>query len=367
MEIQVFSPDYVYLGVISQATSVMYIEKFQDKGTFEVYHPLLNDPEFLMMCQKENIFVFDTGAGIAGIVDRFKKESNDKGSKLLIQGDLCEEYIYRRICWGLYQKTGTAGAIIGDMIKTQVISPTDVTRSMPDIVLDAGYELLGRTTSFQSTGGNVGENVASLCQANDLGYKMSYTPAEKRLHFKVYQGSDRTQGQHVLPACVFSAEYDNLISSAYTNSNHDLKNVALVAGEGEGKARKTVTVGAASGKARRESFVDARDIQSDDGSGVITPEDVINSRLKQRGEEYLAPLRSVESFDCEVSPLGNIRYNEDYFLGDKVTIEDLELGLRVDACISEVEHAFDTHGEALHITFGFGPLTLSQKLKTKVV
>ena len=146
-----------------------------------------------------------------------------------------------------------------------------------------------------------------------------------------------------------------------------MKNVALVAGEDSGVDRKTTSVGVASGKSRREYFVDARDIQSTNSDGMtISAEDYI-ALLKQRGTEKLADVRESQSFDCTVNTVGNIQYGQDYFLGDMVTVYDSLLNLQLNARISEVQHAFTSFGEEFYITFGFGPMTLTKKLRLKGV
>ena len=57
-------------------------------------------------------------------------------------------------------------------------------------------------------------------------------------------------------------------------------------------------------------------------------------------------------------------YGVDYSKGDKVIVQDADLGIQVIATISEVNENFDDEYELL-ITFGYTYPTLIQKIKQK--
>ena len=78
--------------------------------------------------------------------------------------------------------------------------------------------------------------------------------------FSLYAGLDHSYQQTTNPYVIFSPEFNNIITSTYTEDDIPFKNVALVAGVGEGDERVTISVGSASGLDRRELYVDARDI-----------------------------------------------------------------------------------------------------------
>lgn len=365
MDFYVFDSNYTPLGILSSPTSVDYIEKYNDLGTFEVHVPI--DENNVALMQTDNIILFDKTKGIAGVVAYISSEQSENSPTITMKGKLNEEYLYRRICWGLFEKTGTPKEIIQAMLDTQIINPSDEARKIDGIVLSFSTLLNEETISYQNTGGVVGENIASICTSNDLGFKLKYNPTQKTSEFQLYQGTDRTINQRQVPPVIFSVEYENILSSEYTLDSQDMKNVALVAGEGEGIERKTVSIGSTSGKNRREYFVDARDVQSIDDEGMEIPEDEYLSMLTQRGNEKLADLKTSQSFECSINTQGNVEYDKDYFLGDLVTIRDELLNIQLDARITEVEHAFSSTGEELYMTFGFGPLTLVKKLKIKGV
>lgn len=365
-ELIVFDKDYTPLGILPNITSSQYVEKFQSLGTFSVQMSLTE--RVAELCKPENVILFDQDNGIAGVISSISESVTEEEETLTVEGNLCAEYLYRRICWGQYSKTGTAQEIALDLISTQVSNPTEENRRIPDIVVDP-TPLTGLSqTSLQSTGEIVGEVIENLCLSSNIGYRAKYLPLQKQIQVGFYQGVDRTMSQKAVPPCIFATAFENLLTASYSTNRKEYKNLMLVAGAGEGKDRKTTVVGdtGISGKLRRELFVDARDIQEIDEEGSPIPENEYNQMLIQRGEERRAETKISESFDCTINPLGNLQYGVDYFLGDTVTIEVAKLGLTLSAVVTEVEVSETVEGREIYCTFGYGAPTLSQKIKRLV-
>lgn len=362
----VFDKDMNIVGIMPNIISLVYKEKHQGIGDFEMQVALTK--ETVKMSQTENIIVFDYDKGIAGVIGKIEEQINSEGNRLNISGNLCEEYLSRRICWGLYSKTGLPSQIISDMVNVNIISPTDDNRKIDNFEDITGTIEGEKSISFQSTGGILSENIVSICEANDLGFRLKVDLINKKLKYETYKGIDRTINQNKVPQCVFSLEFENITSALYSKNVKDSKNVFLVAGEGEGKDRKTVTVGDTNlkGKERIEYFVDARDLQSVDDEGATIPENEYLQMLTQRGEESKSEYKVVENFECEINPFGNLVYDKDFFLGDKVTaIIDL-FNLKIDVIITEASHTITYEGESVSFTFGYSALTLTNKLRKMV-
>ena len=132
-------------------------------------------------------------------------------------------------------------------------------------------------------------------------------------------------------------------------SNKSLKNITLVAGEGEGSARKTVTVGSGAGLSRRELFTDARDLSTTVDGGTIS-DATYNAQLQQRGKEKLAENISTIAFEGKAETTRMFKYGEDFFIGDIVQIEN-EYGHEGRAYISEFIISQDRDGTSLYPTF----------------
>ena len=98
---------------------------------------------------------------------------------------------------------------------------------------------------------------------------------------------------------------------------------------------------------------------------TLTPEEY-NRTLVNRGDTKLAEHQVTEMFEAKVRVVGSqYMFGKDYFKGDKVTIRDNKLGVKVSARISEVEEDFDDEYE-LVLTFGYSYPTVMQKVKQQL-
>lgn len=370
MDVFVFDKNYNVIGIIESPISLSYIERFKEKGEFTLSIPLSSFN--LGMMKKDNFLLFDSERGIAGVVEKWKKSSDlNKSSTIVVTGGLCDAYVYRRIIWGQYVKSGTVPDIVEDLMMKHLVSPSDEKRAISDVEVERFTGEKGPSIKYQQTGAVLGEALEEICSTGNFGFSMKFDYVNKKMIFSVLKGKDRTIKQSKYPACVFSQKYDNILSSEYEENHSSYKNVALVAAEGESEKRVYVTVfpdgeSEASGKDRIEYFVDARDLQSSDGGQQI-PEQDYKLMLEQRGKEKLDTLKPVVNFDCVLSMHGSIKYARDFFLGDIVTVQDESTGVEADAEISEVESVFDAKGEELRITFGYNQLSLLKAIKAKVV
>ena len=91
----------------------------------------------------------------------------------------------------------------------------------------------------------------------------------------------------------YSPQWGNLLNSGWSFSDTDYANVALVQGAGEGDERATVWVGDvnATGADRRELYIDARDVQPEDGE-TSTSQSYLAKLADRGGEKLLAQLRT---------------------------------------------------------------------------
>ncbi len=108
------------------------------------------------------------------------------------------------------------------------------------------------------------------------------------------------------------------------------------------------------GLARRELFVDARDLQSNaDPDYPLTAEEYA-AVLATRGEEMLAENQLVQSFSTVLRALApTYEYGVDFFLGDTITEIDERQGVTADAVVQAVERSVSAEGEGLLLTLGY--------------
>lgn len=261
-----------------------------------------------------------------------------------------------------------------EIVNSQCVD-VDMYRKIPFLEC-AKDEQLGKLMSFQKTGGEVYDAVQSIATESDLGFDILFKPKEKKLIFKVTQGVDRSvmsTSDNGSKFVIFSTDLEDILSSGYYTNDQNLKTLAYVAGEGQGAERKHIISGnnASTGFQRREAYIDARDLQSEvtneDGTITTIPDDEYNDLLNDRGNKKLAECSTTESFEAKMRVAGNVQYvyGVDYFKGDKVIIQDNELGIQIVAKVTEASENIDNEYELI-LTFGYSHPTLIEKIKQQI-
>lgn len=361
------------LGEINKFTSLMWPDKFNGYSTFELNVPLT--PENRNLIKKGNILW--CGGENACIIEIIQSNMDENGQKTYkVRGRSLEMLLTTRIVWGTYNCVNKySSTAMYEIVNENCVNPSNSARKIPFLEC-AEDEKLGKITSFQKTGGEVYTALQNIAADVDLGFDIIFKPREKKLLFKVTEGVDRStasvsdDGSKLV---IFSTDLDDILSSSYYTNNQDVKTLAYVAGEGEGAERKHLTSGdnASSGFLRRELYIDARDLRteilSEDNTVITITDDEYIELLNERGNEKLAERIEVETFEAKMRVTGEIQYvyGVDYFKGDKVIIQDTELGIQVIAKVTEVSQNYDDEYE-LVITFGYEYPTLIQKVKRQI-
>lgn len=120
------------------------------------------------------------------------------------------------------------------------------------------------------------------------------------------------------------------------------------------------------GLSRRELYIDARDLQSDsDPDKPLTAEEY-TAVLTNRGREKLAENHLVRSFSAEVRTVNpTYAYDEDFHLGDIITVTDERLGVTADAVVQGVGRSASGGEQTQTLTLGYEQPTIHQLLKRK--
>ena len=108
------------------------------------------------------------------------------------------------------------------------------------------------TMTGQTTYTDIEKKIQEICKKFEWGYRIKVK--DGNFYFSLYKGEDRSD------KVVFSSDFENLQSTKYTSDKTNIKNVALIGGEGEGSKRSKEVAGQGIGNDRYETFVDAKDI-----------------------------------------------------------------------------------------------------------
>lgn len=348
MDILVLNPNLEIIDVIDTYESLIWTERYNNYGDFELYTKLPND--LLSVLDTDNYLKIADSDRLMVIEDFQIKTDVENGSGLIVKGRSGESLLDRRIIWNQTVIDGDLQNGIKKLIDENLISPTDTDREIPkfifDLTDDENITTLDATAQF--TRKNLGESTIKLCQASSVGFRVIFDSENDTLRFQLYFGKDRSYSQLENPYVIFSKEFDNLINSDYSKNKSNLKTLTVVAGEGEGAARKLKIVGSGVGLARREMETDARDL-SQTVDGVVISDAEYYAQLEQRGLEDLSENSTDDKFDCEVDTTSMFKYGVDFFLGDIIQIVS-EYGVEAKARVKEIIRSKNTNGVSIYPT-----------------
>lgn len=339
MDIYVLNKNLEVVAVIDSYKSLIWTKRYYTYGDFELYIP--TNKELLNYLKEDYLLIRDNDDSVM-IIEKIEiTTSLEEGDFFIITGRSLESILTRRIIW-TQTNISTSNPVNGilRLINENAINPSLANRKISNLSFDSSFSL-SATLNVQITGDILMDAITKICKEFGIGFKMIL----KNGIFvcSCYQGEETK--------VIFSKEFDNLISSDYMSDFTNYKNCGLVAGEGEGTARKTTpiwnTSSEPSGLDRRETYIDARDISTNDGE--ITESEYI-SKLSQRGKEKLNDFIAIKSFESEIETRMTYKYKVDYNLGDLVTIEN-EFGIISNPRIIEIIESWDETGYSVIPTF----------------
>lgn len=338
IDVRFFDKDLNLIGDIDDYTALTYTRKWTTYNTFEM-HVSKFDGELI---RRGNFIMLNSDRYRSGIITYFEdneRETND----ITIRGFCPRFLLFERPTippngqdYDTYN-TEVENILIG-LIDRNCVNPENGNRKIPFLSC-AKSQNRGEKTSFQTAHKVLKDEISSLCTTSNLGTAIHFDPTTKQIRFEVLSGTDRTYDNSARPPYVFARKWDRLFERNYTESDTDYKNVAYVAGQGEGKDREILTIGDdVIGFERREVFVDARDIGED-----------AETTLEDRGKLKLAEYALIKSFESTVK---TDDYRAEWDLGDFVTIEDDKTGIREDRQILEVKEVYETENYSIEPVMG---------------
>lgn len=367
MELKIFDKDLNLIGIIDSFSNLIWNRKYNSLGDFQMN--ILFTSEVNEVLQIDNIIYKDNGE--CGYITSREINVEDDGTEVIeVKGKFILGYLERRIIL----KTENLDSNIVDgsykLIDENCINSSEE-RKIPNLILDEKPNL-DIPLIKQVSNKNLLDTLMEVVQADDLGIKVDFDMKTKKLIFKLYKGINRGINQNIVAPVIFSRSFENVLNQNYLESTNNYKNVALVAGAGEGIERKTTIVGDAAGLERYEIYVDARDLsntKSAEKNGESIDEQIPDSEyiplLETRGKEKLAEHYKSTVFDSTINEDSNYIYKQDYELGDIVTFFDNKWNITMDARITEISEGYSSDGLAINITFGNDVPTLIDIIKRK--
>lgn len=363
---EVFTRDFVPLGSLDKVRSMQWISHWCSPGSFELWVPIDDDAKRLYK-PGNIVWLKSATTDSAMLVQSLEKKFDvNNGLQYVIKGYSTMGYLRLRILWGIYNAKGIPTDIARDMVTTSIIAPDNPNRIIPYIVLDPDQIAYGDSRSFQRSYKQLDKAVEDILGPEDLGWRLKFNPFTKTHTFSIFQCADRSVGNADGNApVVFSYDTEDFLSSEYFYNDADYRNVAFIAGAGEGAERKTTILYDAVGFDRSELYVDARDLAETDEDMNPIPEDEYVELMEQRGEQKLAENPVVQTFNASLRTVGAAyQLNRDYRIGDWVTVQDETLSITLRCKITTTNEVYDERGYTLDVTFGYEQHTLNEQINS---
>ena len=321
MNLFVLNTKFETVYVVNEFESFIWTDRYYAAGEFELVLPpskfdrtYITFGNYLWFSESEHLM----------IIEYIETDSDaTEGDTIIIKGKSLEYILFRRIVWGERIFNTTLQNGIQTIINESIISPSIAARRISNFVFKVNNNVRINSIKMdtQYTGDNVYEIVQSLCEENGVGFRVLLNETNKTFEFELYDGTNRSYDQIALPQVVFSSKYSNINECEYVENREEYKNVTLVGGEGEGSARRYVTVGTTSGLERREIFTNAAHVRSE-VDGQTIPASQYNAELAQEGQKTLKDNKIQQAFDGDIDYSRPFKFGKDFFVGDIVEVED---------------------------------------------
>lgn len=375
--VEIRDKNRVLVGVIDTAQSVIWQSDYYSTGVFEIY-VAFNQKTFELLTAGH--FVTRPNDRHIGIIESINiAYSEQTGRMFIASGRFAKSLLDRRLIMKL-NGSSVAGKIsilptvisgnveiaARQLVNDNIINAVHTGRNISFLKLGELKGISkkivdenGKATQKQTSFANLLEYTDSLLKEYEIGAYMSFDKNTKDILYNVFEGVDRTKGNTAgnIPL-IFSQDFDNLINSDYKHETAALKNTALIGGEGEGVDRFCAMIGVnASGVDRREIWLDmngqSRSYEDDNGEQMQYTDAEYLNLLKSAGQQELALLKETQTFDGEIDLTNcNLVFGRDYYIGDLITVYDVELGLYINKRIITATEVQDENGYKIDITYG---------------
>lgn len=370
MDLYFLNKNRELVGIIDTAQSIQWLERFFTLGTFEVYVQVNDD---VLNIVNQSYFIARNDSTFVGVIERVENEDDvDNGNFLIIQGRMAESLISRRIIRNITYLNSTLVDICYTLLRANILTPelqageTVSPRKMSCLNVDVINKIVNNPTlQVQATfENNLYTYLSELLKSNNSSIKLVLNDNGK-FDVVLYEGTDRSYNQTTNPYVVFSKEFDNVVSSTYSFDSSNTANALYVGGENNDTASEGRYIDkyelASDGSVlsdidRIEVFINASDLKQNweeekaDGTKVSHSISTSSYRklLKDRGKESI--VFPSEELTADVD-LTMYVYNQDYFLGDIVTIFNETQGVYTNKRLVGMDIVDDENGRTLAPTF----------------
>ena len=325
--IYIYNHERERVGLLQHDDSVQWMEFYAEAGEVKIVAQIT--PENLEYLVDGNR-LYNPDVDTVARISHIDKEELKKENLITVRADITSELFSDRVVMATVNVTNVEAAMYSVYAQNRRGLPIDI----------GGAEGFTEQQDMEITWNSVLDAEMRLAEVSGLGFKVLFDPETGTETFKVYRGVDRTDDSSPDYIGYFGTDVEAIENVTVTSGTTEYKNVAVVAGAGEGANRtvRIVSLYPVAGENRRELFVDARDLQRE--YQVATPTGDVDSQgdpvfafethkytesqyqalLDQRGREKLSENLRTFSVTCDITQ-NNMVYGIDYNLGDRVPVK----------------------------------------------
>lgn len=379
MLIYILDEQFRKIDLLRKYTFSQYSDMFRDIGTFTINARIVNENLYLLDKDRQFYVLFDER--LIGQVENVQRDSDSEYEKVIaITGKLSLVLFRNRVINGTLKFKGYTFEYVQELVRSQITADSGSKRYVPiDVGILGNEEYIASmrekcsVVDKQVTGGYIWDEIKAALEQDSLGLFFtpkgtdlvaSTTDGIEQWALSISDGVDRTKGNTVgNTPVIFSQSLSNISRTTYIIDRQQYRNVAYVAGEGEDANRKWYEVYSSeeeetkSGWDRKELWIDARDIQSEDADGGTLTEEEYEEAIRQRANEKFVETKVNETYTATITEANKqYTYGVDYNKGDWVTVVDDELGIEIDVQITEVIKSVQGSQEIVDIGFTYGAI-----------
>lgn len=347
MDVYILDRNYQTLELIDGYESLIWTDRFFTYGDFEIYTPISS--KFLSNAIP-GYYLWNNESDRCMIIEDISIVTEvESGNHVSIVGRSLESILDRRIVWNKKSFTNADPVdIVFSILNSEIENPVDSKRQISNFKHEPVPDNLPLRdlVTIELWGETVLEVLTTLLEPCGIGFSVILNELNE-LVFSLKIGTDRSYKQELNPWVIFSAQYENLVDTSYSEQHSTYKNVALIKGDEDFDtgviAKASYAFEDVTDLDRKEIFVDATDIGREDENGNPISEGRYQELLIQRGKETLNGLRLIKTFEGGVETHTSFTFNQDYYLGDIVQIVT-PTGVESSARITEVIRSFNDSG-----------------------
>lgn len=382
MEIRVFNIELEPLGIVDEVASVILKLKYFAVGNISILAPatknnlkLLIEGNILMIHDGTAAYIDSAGNKWhrATVIKYTHIEKDEQGEEQIeAQGYTLSYWLNKRVITPQLVTTDTVQNIINKQVQRNCGSSASKKRRFERFSILQQERYGGTAVSYSNDAyASLDVEVKSLAQSGKLGYDILVNEHNRKYGFYLYKGIDRTVGNAAgLKPCIFSSEFDNINSRSYEHSSENYKNFMYLIG----KATEEETVapvvtrdsegleGLRLEEVALESDID-RSYTDDAGKQQTIELETYKNMLSNQSITELAAYDENINFDSSINITSNLRYRRDFDIGDRVTCQERDWGIRLDARITEVSEVWQKGTHTIEVVFGESTPSLIDKIR----